>query len=191
MDLSIYCSVTRKPFAGTDEKHNEDLLWSNQYCQAQCISTKSSAIKREKRAFSDFPKNTTTDQIAGMYTRLWQQRKAVQLLRLGCQFCINQQPPQRGGAVPEPVWGGRNSCWPSRNLQLPREFPSIQSLFSPCCTLNDRRRAALSLFEIGRPSCLFLSSLSLARMLIFLLLVISSDVHPNPGPVFPLSALKM
>ena len=42
---------------------------------------------------------------------------------------------------------GQNGCWPFRGSQLPRALPFI---FSPCCPLNDRIRAALSFFQIGR-----------------------------------------
>ena len=77
---------------------------------------------------------------------------------------------------PTPFGFGRNGCWTSRGLQLPvpRALPFI---FSLCCLLNDRRRAAHSFLKIG---CLF----SLARLL---LLLMSGNVHPNPGPIFPCS----
>ena len=77
---------------------------------------------------------------------------------------------------PAPFGLGRNGCWPSRESQLPRALPFI---FSLCCLLNDRRRAALSIFRIGR-----LFSLALLRLL---LLLMSGNVHPNPGPIFPCS----
>ena len=82
---------------------------------------------------------------------------------------------------------GRNGCWPSRGSQLPRAPPSI---FSLCCFLNDRRRAAHSFFKIGRLFSLFLfsfPSLTLLRLLILLLLLMSGNVHPNPGLIFPCS----
>ena len=82
---------------------------------------------------------------------------------------------------------GRNGCWPFRGSQLPRTLPFI---FSLCCPLNDRRRAAHSFFKIGRLFSLFLFScafLSLLRFLILLLLLMSGNVHPNPGPIFPCS----
>ena len=63
-------------------------------------------------------------------------------------------------------------------------------IFSLCCPLNDRRRAAHSIFKIGRLFSLFLLScltLALLRLLILLLLLTSGNVHPNPGPVFPCS----
>ena len=80
-----------------------------------------------------------------------------------------------------------NGCWPSRGSQLPHVLPFI---FSLCCPLNDRRRAAHSFFKIGRLFFLFLFScsfLSLLCLLIFLLLLMSGNVHPNLGPIFPCS----
>ena len=62
-------------------------------------------------------------------------------------------------------------------------------IFLLCCPLNDRRRAAHSIFKIGRLFSLFLLScltLALLRLLILLLLM-SGNVHPNPGPIFPCS----
>ena len=94
----------------------------------------------------------------------------------------NQQPPQRGGAVPNPVWVGLKWL-----LVFPRSVtpstPLTQSIFSPCSPLNDRGRVARSLFKIGLFS--LFSCLSLARLLILLLLLMSGKVHPNPCPVFP------
>ena len=87
---------------------------------------------------------------------------------------------------PTPFGLGRNGCWTSRGSQLPRALPFI---FSLCCPLNDRRRAARSFFKIGLLLSLFLfsfPSLVLFRLLILLLLM-SGNVHPNPGPTFPCS----
>ena len=64
------------------------------------------------------------------------------------------------------------------------------SFFSLCCPLNDRRRAAHSIYKIGRLFSLFLLScltLAFLRLLILLLLLMSGNVHPNPGPIFPCS----
>ena len=63
-------------------------------------------------------------------------------------------------------------------------------IFSLCCPLNDRRRAAHSIFKIGRLFSLFLFScltLALLRLLILLLLLMSGNVYLNPGPIFPCS----
>ena len=88
---------------------------------------------------------------------------------------------------PAPFRLSRNGCWPSRRSQLPQALPFI---FSLCCSLNDRRRATHSFFKIGRLFSLFLfscPSLALLRLLIIFLLLMSGNVHPNPGPIFPCS----
>ena len=88
---------------------------------------------------------------------------------------------------PNPFGLGQKGCWPSRGSQLPRALPFI---FSLCYPLNDRRRAAHSIYKIGRLFSLFPFScptLALLRLLILLLLLMSSNVHPNPGPIFPCS----
>ena len=91
---------------------------------------------------------------------------------------------------PTPLGLGRNSCWPSRGSQLPRALPFI---FSMCCPLNDRSRAAHSFLKIGRLSFLFsCPSLVRLRHLILLLLLMSGNVHPNLGLSFhALCALEM
>ena len=83
--------------------------------------------------------------------------------------------------------------WVEMAVGLP-EGPSYPGhspfIFSLCCPLNDRRRAAHSIFKIGRLLSLFLLScltLALLRLLILLLLLMSGNVHPNPGPIFPCS----
>ena len=82
---------------------------------------------------------------------------------------------------------GRNGCWPSRGSQLPR---ALSFIFSLCCSLNNRRRAAHSFFKIDHLFSLFLfscPSLTLLRLLILLLLLMSGNVHPSPCPIFPCS----
>ena len=67
---------------------------------------------------------------------------------------------------------------------------ALPYIFSLCCPLNDRRRAAHSIFKIGCLSSLFPLScptLALLCLLILLLLLMSGNVHPNPGPIFPCS----
>ena len=80
--------------------------------------------------------------------------------------------------------------WVEMAVGLP-EGPSYPGhspfIFSLCCPLNDRRRAAHSIFKIGRLFSLSLLScltLALLRLLILLLLLMSGNVHPNPGPYF-------
>ena len=65
--------------------------------------------------------------------------------------------------------------------------PSTLLHFSLCCPLNDRRRAAHSFRKIGRLFSLFLFSPALLCLLILLLLLMSGDVHPNPGSIFSCS----
>ena len=85
---------------------------------------------------------------------------------------------------PTPFELGRNGCWPSRGSQLLRALPYI---FSLCCSLNDHIRAAHSIFKIGRQFSLFLFSCPSLALLRLLLLLMSGNVHPNPGPIFPCS----
>ena len=85
---------------------------------------------------------------------------------------------------PTPFGLDQNGCWPSRGSQLPRALPFI---FLLCCPLNDRRRAAHSIYKIGRLFSLFLFSCPTLALLRLLLLLMSGNVHPNPGPIFPCS----
>ena len=91
----------------------------------------------------------------------------------------NQQPPQRGDAVPNPVWVG--SKWLLAFPRVPVTPGTLltQNIFSSCSPLNDRRRVARSLFKIGLSS--------LACLLILLLLLMSGNVHLSSFPVFPCS----
>ena len=76
----------------------------------------------------------------------------------------------------------------SKGSQLTRALPFI---FSLCCPLNDRRRAAHNIFKIDRLFSLLFHfscpSLALIRLLILFLLLLSGNVYPNPGPIFPCS----
>ena len=88
---------------------------------------------------------------------------------------------------PAPFGLDRNGCRSSRGSQLPR---ALSYIFSLCCPLNDCRRVAHSFFKIGYLFSLFplsCPSLAFLRLLILLLLLMSSNVHPNPGPIFPCS----
>ena len=96
--------------------------------------------------------------------------------------CLNVVMPSLA-----PFGLGRNGCWSFRESQLPW---ALSFMFSLCCPLNDRSRAAHSFFKIGRLFSLFHFScpaLALLRLLILLLLLMSGNVHPNPGPIFPCS----
>ena len=77
--------------------------------------------------------------------------------------------------------------WPSAPFGLGRNG-LVQIIFSPCCPLNEHLWAARSLSKIGRLFSLFLLSCpTLALLRLFILLLMSGDVHPNPGPIFPCS----
>ena len=97
------------------------------------------------RDFLIFPKLKTTLKGTRFQSRLHQSTTAA------TWWC---GPRRRFGL-------GRNGCWPSRGSQLSRALPFI---FSLCCPLNDRKRAAHSIFKIGRLfslfSCPFSSSYS-------------------------------
>ena len=86
---------------------------------------------------------------------------------------------------PTPFGLGQNGSWPSRGSQLPW---ALSFIFSLCCPLNDCRKAAYSFSEIDRQSfsfsCLVHARL---RLLILLLLLMSGNVHPNRGPIYPRS----
>ena len=99
--------------------------------------------------------------------------------------CTNQQPPQRGGVVPNPVWVGSKWLLTFRRVPVAPGTPLTQSIYSLCSPLNDRRKVACSLFKIGLSS--LFSCLSLARLLILFLLLRNRNVYPNPCPVFSYS----
>ena len=100
----------------------------------------------------------------GGYARVIERKKVRGDDPIKCFLpCTNQQSPQRRDAVPDRVW-----VWSEWLLSFPRVpvipgTPLTQTTLLPCCPLNDRRRTALSFFEIVRLSSLF-SCLSLARL---------------------------
>ena len=82
--------------------------------------------------------------------------------------------------------------WVEMAVGLPEgpSYPGSPLHFFAMLPLNDRRRAAHSFFKIGRLFSLFLFScpyLALLRPLILLLLLMSGNFYPNPGPIFPCS----
>ena len=103
---------------------------------------------------------------------------------------LSCQLPQRGGAVPDPVWVDTKWLLAFPRVPIIMSTPLTQTIFLPCCPLNDRRRAAHSCFKIGRLFFLLFPCLSLARLLIFLLLLMNGNVHPNPGFIFPCSVFS-
>ena len=70
-------------------------------------------------------------------------------------------------------------------VQITQCPPLSQTIFSPCCSLNDRRKAAHSFYKIVRLFSLFCHFL--ARFCLLILLLMSGNVLPNPGPIFPCS----
>ena len=69
-------------------------------------------------------------------------------------------------------------------------YPRNSLHFSLCCPLNYCRRAAHGFLKIGCLLFLYLFScpfLACLCLLHFLLLLMSGNVHPNPGPIFPCS----
>ena len=102
-------------------------------------------------------------------------------------LCTNQQPPQRGGAVPDPVWVG--SKWLFDFPRVP-VIPGTPLRFLAMLPPERRNRATHSFFKISRLFSLSLLScptLARLRLLIPLLLLMSGNVHPNPGSTFPCS----
>ena len=89
---------------------------------------------------------------------------------------------------PTPFELDRNGCWPSPESQLPRALPSHKPFFSLAQTISPSavvQGAAHNFFKVVRLSFLF--CLSLALLGLFILLLMSGNVYPNPGPVFPYS----
>ena len=70
-------------------------------------------------------------------------------------------------------------------LSYPGNPPHTNHFFT-VLPLKDRRRAARSFFKISRLSSLF-SCPSLSCLLIFLLFLMSANVHPNPCLIFSCS----
>ena len=99
--------------------------------------------------------------------------------------CTSQQPPQGCGAVSNPILVGLKWLLAFLSVQVTLGTPLKQTIFTMCIPLNDCRRVACSLFKIGVPA--LFSCLSLARLLILLFLLMSSNVHPNPCLIFPRS----
>ena len=80
---------------------------------------------------------------------------------------------------PTPFGLGRNSCWPSRGSQYPRHSPSFFHYAAP----KRPQQGSTQLLQNRSP---VFFSLAFLRLLILLFLM-SGNVHPNPGPIFPCS----
>ena len=107
---------------------------------------------------------------------------------MGELLCTNQQPPQRGGAVPDPVWV--ESKW---LFDFPRVPVTSSTPLHFFAMLHPERPQKSSTQHLQNRSPVF-SFFSPALLCLFLLLflLMSGNVHPNPAPSFlALCALKM
>ena len=87
--------------------------------------------------------------------------------------CTSVLPPHRGGAVPSPMgmgWNGRTDLPRRSTKRLP---PLSWTVFSLGCPLTGHNWAAPLLID----------RTPFQRLLILALLLISDNVHPNPGPI--------
>ena len=86
---------------------------------------------------------------------------------------INVLPPHRDGAVPYPMGMGRNGRTDLPRGSTKRSPPLSLTVFSLGCPLTSHNWAAPLLID----------RTSLRRLLILTLLLISGNVHLNPGPI--------
>ena len=100
----------------------------------------------------------------------------------------NKQPPQRGGAVLEPVWVGSKWLLAFSRVPVTPGTP-LEPFFCDAAPWNDCGMAANGFCKIGCMSspfsCLFYARLRL--LILLLVLLMSGNVHSNPGPIFPCS----
>ena len=89
-------------------------------------------------------------------------------------YCTNVLPPQRGGAVPSPMGIGRNGRTDLSRGSTERSPPLSRTVFSLGRLLTGHNWAAPLLLVDRTP---------FRRLLILALLLISGNVHPNPGPI--------
>ena len=87
--------------------------------------------------------------------------------------CTNVLPPHRGGAVPYPMGMGRNGTTDLPRGSTERSPPLSQTVFSLGRPLTGHNWAAP----------LLINRTPLRRLFILALLLISGNVHPNPGPI--------
>ena len=111
----------------------------------------------------------------------------ISYCKLSVPICTNQQPPQRGGVVPDPVWVG--SKWLLAFPKVP-VTPGTPLHFFAMLPLERPQKGSTQHLQNRSPvfplpfSC---PTLALFRLLILLLLLMSGNVHPNPGPILPCS----
>ena len=99
-------------------------------------------------------------------------------------YYTNQQQPQRGGAVPDPIWVG-----PKWLLAFPRVpvTPGTPLHFIAMQPPERPQKGSTQLLQNRSPVFTFSFLLPLSCLLILLLFLMSGNVHPNPGPIFPCS----
>ena len=103
-----------------------------------------------------------------------------------CLVCTNQQPPQRGGAVPDPVWVG--SKWLLAFPRVPGTTGTPLHFFAVLPPGRPRGGGGqLSASSGSAAYFLFFFSPALLGLLILLLLLMGGGIHPSPGPIFPCS----
>ena len=88
-------------------------------------------------------------------------------------FCTSVMPPHRGGAVPSPMGMGQNGRADLPRGSTKRSSPLSRTVFSLGCLLTSHNWAAPLLID----------QTLLRRLLILALLLISGNVHRNPGPI--------
>ena len=105
-----------------------------------------------------------------------------------CSACTNQQPPQHGGAIPDPVLVG--SKWLLAFPRVPVTPGTPLHFFAMLLRERPQKGSTQHLQNRSTAFSFFFScpSLALLRLLMLLLLLTSSNVHPSPGPIFPCSA---
>ena len=119
-------------------------------------------------------------------------------------YSTNDKPPQRGGAaVPFPALGKVEMACPRVSHPRATLSRTILLIFCPCCPMRghiwtaflnpiDRPSISFIFFRKTLPSPSFhpkplLYSSHSPLILIFMLLLISGDIHPNSGPIDPCS----
>ena len=99
--------------------------------------------------------------------------------------CTNQQPPQRSSAVTEPGRLGQNGCWPIIGFQIFRALPKPIVFYAVLPSVLFTVKGQHTLSMIGRLSFPICFPASIFLTFLFFLPVMSGNVHPNPGPIFP------
>ena len=127
------------------------------------------------------------EQIQNKNTLMKRCNLTYKLTKRPTAIFTNQQPPQRGGAVPDPVWVG--SKWLLAFPKVPVTSGTPLHFFA---MLPPERPQKGSTQHLQNRSPVFAFSFLLpyscpSWFLILLLLLMSGNVHPNPGPIFPCS----